>query len=90
MNILLTNQMYQKASEWPIISWDEYYEDGSPITLNWELVINGLAKVYMDGIKYNNPRSVIGARDQIPRLVRVETNITESRESVGSGSGRVL
>jgi len=38
--------LYSKASEWPYISWDEYYDDGLPATLNWELVTNNLAQVY--------------------------------------------
>ena len=42
--------VYQKVSDWPNISWDEYYEDGTPASLNWELVVNNLAKVYTTGL----------------------------------------
>jgi hypothetical protein len=42
--------IYQKVSDWPNISWDEYYEDGTPASLNWELVVNNLAKVYTTGL----------------------------------------
>jgi|GEM_PF-1491367 len=37
--------LYEKSSQWPYVSWDEYYEDGGPATLNWELVINNYAQV---------------------------------------------
>jgi len=37
---------YNKTREWPTIFWDEYYENGYPVTLNWELVTNNLATVY--------------------------------------------
>jgi endonuclease YncB( thermonuclease family) len=68
MNILLLNELYEKASEWPIVSWDEYYEDGRPVTLNWELVSAGLAQVYMTGTQYAQ-KSVETPKDYIPQLV---------------------
>jgi len=43
--------IYDKLVEWPTILWDEYYEDGSPVSLNWELVINNLARVYVNDIQ---------------------------------------
>jgi hypothetical protein len=70
MNISLLNSLYEKASEWPVVFWDEYYSDGSPVTLNWELVTNGLAKVYMQGLMYNQ-KSVSTGADEIARLERV-------------------
>jgi len=39
-------QIYKSASRWPMVLWDEYYDDGTPYTLNWELVINNLATVF--------------------------------------------
>ena len=42
--------VYQKVSDWPNIAWDEYYGDGTPASLNWELVVNNLAKVYTSGL----------------------------------------
>lgn len=39
--------VYATASKWPTVAWDEYYDDGYPVTLNWELVVNNLAKVYV-------------------------------------------
>ncbi len=46
VNFKILETLYSKASEWPYISWDDYYNDGAPATLNWELVINNLAQVY--------------------------------------------
>lgn len=72
VNLAITNSLYEKASEWPIVGWDEYYEDGSAITLNWELVTNGLAKIYMDSLMLQRSKAVItpGA-DEAPKLERV-------------------
>jgi len=39
--------LYRVASKWPQVAWDEYYDDGYPVTLNWELVVNNLARVYV-------------------------------------------
>jgi hypothetical protein len=50
----ILEKIYGKASEWPLATWDEYYNDGSPVTLNWELVVNGLARVYTKGLVYND------------------------------------
>jgi len=41
------HSIYRTASKWPIVAWDEYYDDGYPVSLNWELVIRNLAKVYV-------------------------------------------
>ena len=70
VNINTLSSLYEKASEWPIVSWDEYYSDGSPVTLNWELVTAGLANIYMDGLMYNQ-KSVLTGADEAPRLVQV-------------------
>jgi hypothetical protein len=47
--------VYQKVSDWPNIAWDEYYDDGTPASLNWELVVNNLAKVYTTGLLVEQP-----------------------------------
>jgi len=78
MNILITDQLYEKASEWPVVSWDEYYEDGKPVTLNWELIVAGLAQVYMTGTQYQQ-KSVETAKDFMPQL------IPASQYTVGGG-----
>ena len=61
---------YEKVNDWPTIFWDEYYEDGYPVTLNWELVVNNLAKVYTKQLQIES-QSVISAEESalIPRQV---------------------
>jgi len=58
--------LYSKASEWPYIGWDEYYNDGLAATLNWELVSNNLAQVYTVDLLRSRPAE-IGLDDQIPQ-----------------------
>ena len=62
--------IYNKTSEWPTIFWDEYYEDGYPVTLNWELVANNLAQVYVKQLQIES-ESVISAEESalMPRRV---------------------
>lgn len=47
--------IYDKASDWPLVLWDDYYDDGSPVSLNWELVVNGLARVYTGDLQTLSP-----------------------------------
>ena len=82
MNILIANELYEKASEWPVVFWDEYYEDGKPVTLNWELVVSGFAQVYMTGTQYQQ-KSVETAKDFMPQLNPV------SQYTVGGGGKNV-
>ena len=64
--------IYDKVSDWPNIEWDEYYDDGTPATLNYELVLKGLANVDTKGLLIEKP-SVITANEMaaIPRAVTV-------------------
>jgi hypothetical protein len=78
MNVLITNELYETASEWPVVSWDEYHEDGRPVTLNWELIASGLAQVYMTGTQYQQ-KSVETPKDYMPQLNPV------SEYTVGGG-----
>jgi hypothetical protein len=66
----ILNATYEKTSEWPTIFWDEYYEDGYPVTLNWELVSNNLAQVYAKQVQIES-ESVISAEESalMPRRV---------------------
>lgn len=61
---------YNKVNEWPTIFWDEYYEDGHPVSLNWELVANNLATVYTKQLLVES-QSVISAEESalIPKQV---------------------
>jgi hypothetical protein len=52
--------------------WDEYYDDGSPLTLNWELVINGLAKVYNKGLLLNSSPAQPSTASRIPMPERID------------------
>lgn len=50
--ILILQDVYSTASEWPYVGWDEYYPDGSPVTLNWELIVNNLGRVYTETLNF--------------------------------------
>jgi hypothetical protein len=69
-NIRIAELLYEKASQWPYTSWDEYYDDGGPATLNWELVINGLAQVSTTDL-LRERKSVISLEEQlaIPKYI---------------------
>jgi hypothetical protein len=69
-NIRTAELLYEKAAQWPYTSWDEYYEDGGPATLNWELVINGLAQVSTTDL-LRERKSVISLEEQLakPRYI---------------------
>jgi hypothetical protein len=74
-NILVSFRILEilntKASEWPYISWDEYYDDGLPATLNWELVVNNYAQVYTIDLLRDRPASIT-AQDMLPTPLRVD------------------
>lgn len=65
--------VYQTASSWPITTWDSYYENGYPVTLNWELVVNNLARVYVADLQTDS-QSVQTAIETLPIATQVETN----------------
>ena len=71
VSVAILDQVYSKASEWPLAGWDEYYNDGTPITLNWELVVNGLAKIYTRGLLLTETPAQVTIEDQIPMPERV-------------------
>ena len=75
VNFRIIDILNTKASEWPYVSWDEYYEDGSPATLNWELVVNNLAQVYTVDLLRERP-SVISLDDQLPMPTLQQQNPT--------------
>lgn len=47
-------QLYSFASKNPVIPLDSYMSDGRPYTLNWEMVMMGLANVYMNDIIWDS------------------------------------
>jgi hypothetical protein len=75
VNFRIIDILNTKASEWPYVSWDEYYEDGSPATLNWELVVNNFAQVYTVDLLRERP-SVISLDDQLPMPTLQQQNPT--------------
>lgn len=66
----ILESIYSKASDWPIVMWDEYYEDGYPVTFNWELVVNNYATVYIKDIQRES-KSVTTAEEMGAPLIRV-------------------
>ena len=66
----ILEQIYLKASEWPLVLWDEYYEDGYPVTFNWELVVNNLASPYIKGIQVESS-AVLTANEMGAPIVRL-------------------
>ena len=70
--LMVLYRVYEKAAEWPMAAWDEYYNDGSPITLNWELVTTGLAKVYVTGLLAIKGPAVYTTEELIPIPREVE------------------
>ena len=69
--ILILYRIYDVASQWPMVGWDEYYNDGTPYTLNWDLVEKGLAKVYTRGLLYTDSPAVPDASSLIPNVRKV-------------------
>jgi len=53
VEIKIIESLYSKSTEWPLILWDEYYSDGTPATLNWEMVVSNLATVYTKSLLFN-------------------------------------
>jgi hypothetical protein len=51
--------------------WDEYYEDGTPVTLNWELITNGLGKVYTAGLNLVSGPAMVGVDKMVPTFKKV-------------------
>jgi hypothetical protein len=71
VDMLVLLKIYNKASEWPMAEWDEYYEDGTPVTLNWELIINGLGKVYTAGLNLVSGPAMVGVEKMVPTFKKV-------------------
>jgi hypothetical protein len=54
-----------------MVEWDEYYDDGTPVTLNWELIINGLAKVYTASLTLVSGPALVGTDKMVPTFKEV-------------------
>ena len=80
------DELYSSASKWPLVLWDEYYNDGTPYTLNWELVANNLASVFTrDLLRESN--SVNKAVDSIGVPTRVQVNSKTKSNTIGIPRG---
>jgi endonuclease YncB( thermonuclease family) len=49
------NKLLERATAWPLISWDSFAPNGSAYTINWELVAAGFAYTDMGGVRRNDP-----------------------------------
>jgi hypothetical protein len=67
----ILDEIYSSASKWPLVLWDEYYDDGTPYTLNWELVANNLASVFTRDLQRESD-SVNKAKDSLGIPTKVE------------------
>lgn len=61
VQISILDNLYSASSKWPLVLWDEYYNDGTPYTLNWELVVNNMANVFTNDLVNKESDSVITA-----------------------------
>ena len=75
LNMRIVKFIYDKVSEWPNIEWDEYYEDGTPVSLNYELITKGLAKVYTKSLLVEQP-SVIDSMENAALPHQIQVNRT--------------
>ena len=73
VNMKILEELYIITSMWPQVSWDEYYQNGQPYTLNWELVVNNLAKVYVKDLQRESQSVQTGA-ESVPQLNQVQGN----------------
>ena len=63
VEIKIIEELYWASSKWPLVLWDEYYSDGTPYTLNWELVVNNLANVFLNDVVSKEGHAVITAKE---------------------------
>lgn len=55
--------LYQLATQWPMVEWDSYMEDGRPYTINWEIIAAGFAQTSLYGNNFDADRGAIGMGD---------------------------
>lgn len=71
VQIKILDNLYSVSSKWPLVLWDEYYDDGTPYTLNWELVVNNLANVFTNDLVNKESDSVTTAPESAALPQRV-------------------
>jgi hypothetical protein len=87
VNFKVMEVLYSKASEWPYISWDEYYDDGLPATLNWEMITNNLAQVYT--VDLLRERASTGGLDRGQFLTDIILSTPEYKQRKESKQGTI-
>jgi len=65
VEILNLYDLYRNASKWPLMLWDEFYEDGTPVTLNWELVTKNFGTSVYAADLLKESESVTSSYDQM-------------------------
>ena len=65
IEVLKLYELYGNASKWPIMLWDEYYEDGTPVTLNWELITRNYGTTVYTKDLLTESESVITSSEQL-------------------------
>ena len=66
-------QLYNNSSRWPLVLWDEYYEDGTPATLNWELVTKNYGTTVYTKDLLTESESVLTSRETSATLQNKKT-----------------
>ena len=70
IEVLKLYELYGNASKWPLMLWDEYYEDGTPVTLNWELITRNYGTTVYTKDLLIESESVINSSDQMIKEVK--------------------
>lgn len=70
IEVLKLYDLYGNASKWPLMLWDEYYEDGTPVTLNWELITRNYGTTVYTKDLLTESESVINSSDQMITKVK--------------------
>lgn len=55
------DSLLRNASSWPLIPWDSFTADGRAYTVNWEIVVSGLAYTDMGGVRAGDPDARYGS-----------------------------
>ena len=64
VELMRLKELYITSSKWPLILWDEYYDDGTPTTLNWELVTRNYGTTVYTHDLLTESQSVIKSSQQ--------------------------
>lgn len=65
VEILKLYDLYRNSSKWPLMLWDEFYADGTPVTLNWELITKNFGTSVYTKDLLTESESVIKSSEQM-------------------------